>query len=341
MKQLLPPSGIAIVLGSITTLNADTGIPTQVDPASKKNAYSTVTVKRTELTGIGHEKKVMRRDPSDIIKVGDTYYVWYSKGPISPGYDATVWYATSHDGTTWTEKGEALAKGAENTWDHASVFTPNILVAEERYWLFYTGTSQGYYKKPFNPDSKIGIAVADSPDGPWKRLENNPALTNSEDPKEFDSMLIDDACLMVRNGKYWFYYKGRQQGKEASKTQMGVAIAEKPEGPYIKYEGNPVIPGNHAVLAWPEGEGVSAIIGKTGPKDLIHTVQYSEDGLNFTKKYDIVDGPRAGATYHPEAFTDSKKGKSPEWGIEIGQKKGSLPYLQRVNFDFTGKPSEQ
>ena len=42
----------------------------------------------------------MRRDPSDVIKVGDLFYVWYSKGKISPGYDATLWYATSPDGKT-------------------------------------------------------------------------------------------------------------------------------------------------------------------------------------------------------------------------------------------------
>ena len=53
----------------------------------------------------------MRRDPSDVIKAGDLYYVWYSKGKISPGYDATVWYATSPNGHEWTEKGMALAKG--------------------------------------------------------------------------------------------------------------------------------------------------------------------------------------------------------------------------------------
>ena len=121
----------------------------------------------------------MRRDPSDVIKVGDLFYVWYSKGTISPGYDATVWYATSEDGRSWTEKGMALAKGEAGTWEGASVFTPNIMVAEGRYWLFYTGTSREFGKGKFNPDSKIGIAVADSPNGPWERLETNPALTLS------------------------------------------------------------------------------------------------------------------------------------------------------------------
>ena len=96
----------------------------------------TASVTHSALQGIGMEQGVMRRDPSDVIKVGDLYYVWYSKGKISPGYDATVWHATSPDGHVWTEKGMALAKGKPGTWEGASVFTPNILVAEGKYWLF-------------------------------------------------------------------------------------------------------------------------------------------------------------------------------------------------------------
>ena len=87
---------------------------------------SKIIVTHSELSGIGPEDNVMRRDPSDIIKVDDLFYVWYSKGLISPGYDATIWYATSFDGKSWTEKGQALAKGKPGTWEGASVFTPNI-----------------------------------------------------------------------------------------------------------------------------------------------------------------------------------------------------------------------
>ena len=129
------------------------------------NNYATVTISRSDLSGIGLEKGVSRRDPSDMIRVGDLYYVWYSRGTIAPGYDATVWYATSPDGREWTEKGEALAKGKPGSWEGASVFTPNVLVAEGKYWLFYTGTSRPY-GPGFSPDSKIGIAVSDSPNGP-------------------------------------------------------------------------------------------------------------------------------------------------------------------------------
>lgn len=300
---------------------------------------SVITFKYTPLSGIGQEDGVMRRDPSDVIKVGDLYYVWYSKGKISPGYDATVWYATSQDGLDWTEQGMALAKGKHGTWEGASVFTPNILVAEGKYWLFYTGVSREY-ERPYNPDSKIGIAVSDSPDGPWERLATNPALVNSYDPNEFDSHLVDDACLIVRGGKYWFYYKGRQLGKSPAETQMGVAIADQPQGPYLKHEANPVIPGNHEVVVWPQGKGVAALIGTTGPEEITNTVQYAEDGIHFSKIYDVKNGPWAGGTYRPEAFTESGKGGLPEWGVEIGRprgmegqnwQKGQLPFLQRFD----------
>lgn len=303
-------------------------------PPTKDIAIKTVTVTHFALQGIGVEKGVMRRDPSDIIKVGDLYYVWYSKGKISPGYDGTVWYATSPDGHVWTEKGLALAKGEPGSWEGASVFTPNILVAEGKYWLFYTGVSKEY-ERPYNPDSKIGIAVSDSPDGPWERLATNPALKNSDNPDDFDSHLVDDACLIVREGKYWFYYKGRQLGKSPAETQMGLAIADHPQGPYVKHDANPVIPGNHEVLVWPQGTGVAVMIGTTGPKDISNTIQYAEDGIHFSKTHDVKNGPWAGGAYRPEAFTQSGTGTIPQWGVEIGRSqgknKGRLPFIQRFD----------
>lgn len=293
-----------------------------------------VEVTHSEVEGIGAEPGVMRRDPSDVIKVEGLYYVWYSKGTISPGYDATVWYATSKDGRAWTEKGMALAKGKAGSWEGASVFTPNILVADGRYWLFYTGTSREY-GRGFIPDSKIGIAVSDSPAGPWERLATNPALENSDNPDDFDSHLVDDACLIMREGKYWFYYKGRQLGKGPGQTQMGLAIANYPQGPYLKHKSNPVIPGNHEVLVWPQGTGVAAMIGTTGPKEITNSILYAEDGIQFSKTCKVTKGPWAGGACRPEAFTQSGLGKIPAWGVEIGRantkKNGNLPFIQRFD----------
>lgn len=303
---------------------------TTAQQAETAKKVGKVVVSHSALTGIGVEKGVMRRDPSDVIKVGDLFYVWYSKGIISPGYDATVWYATSSDGVKWTEKGMALAKGKAGSWEGGSVFTPNILVAEGRYWLFYTGTSMDY-GKGFNPDSKIGLAVSDSADGPFKRVSGEPVITNSDKKSDFDSHLVDDACLIVKDGRYWCYYKGRQLGKSPAHTQMGVAIADKPEGPYIKHESNPVIAGNHEVLVWTQGSGVGAMIGTTGPAEIKNSVMYSADGLKFTKTHDVKSGPWAGGAYRPEAFTQSGLGGLPRWGVEIGKAKGNLPFIHRFD----------
>ena len=124
-------------------------------------------------------------------------------------------------------------------------------------------------------------------------------------------------------------------GKGPGQTQMGLAIAEHPEGPYIKHESNPVIPGNHEVLVWPQGSGVAAMIGTTVPKAITNSILYSEDGIRFSKTHRVENGPWAGGAYRPEAFTQSDKGKIPEWGVEIGgskgNKQGKLPFIGRFD----------
>ena len=66
----------------------------QVQDTEKKEIKKP-TFEYQEVTGIGKDSLYNRRDNSDIIKVGDTYYVWYSRmdSPITSGYWATLWYA--------------------------------------------------------------------------------------------------------------------------------------------------------------------------------------------------------------------------------------------------------
>jgi len=281
--------------------------------------------------GLGPEPGVMRRDPSDVIKVRDLYYVWYTKGRQAHGYDATIWYATSPDGQRWTERGEALARGPVGAWDEQSVFTPNILVAEGKYWLFYTAVPKPFYNSgPNITKTAIGIAVADSPHGPWRKLPTNPVLTASNDPREFDSLRVDDACLIVKGGKYLLYYKGRQWNNTPANTKMGVAVADRPEGPYVKYEGNPVVPGGHEVLVWPYRRGVAAMIN-IGPKGIARTLQFSEDGFRFVHWADLPRVPPAPGAYRPTAFSDRGPHEMIEWGICMGRRPGHLPYLERFD----------
>ena len=285
----------------------------------------------TPAMGLGPEENIKRGDPSDIIKVGSLYYVWYWKVGLNVRW--ATWYATSPDGYTWTEKGEVLPPGKEGSWDDEGCFTPGILVANNKYYLFYSGVNNPYREPDLEKSkTRIGIATADTPDGPWTKLANNPIMLPSKDTTAFDSHRIDDASVIVRNGKYWLYYKGRQWGKGASETKMGVAIADHPEGPYIKYENNPVVEGNHEVLVWSQGKGVAAMIGTVGPKDIIKSIMYAEDGFNFKKTHSYTNPnvPRAPGAYRPDAYTDNGSGKIIEWGLQRVGKKG-IEYLERFD----------
>lgn len=293
-----------------------------------------IDYKTSPAMNLGPANGIMRRDPSDIIQVGNLYYIWYTKGSMDSGYDATIWYATSSDGHAWTERGEALDRGPKGSWEEQSVFTPNILVAKEKYWLFYTAVPKPFINSgPQITKTAIGVAVSDSPNGPWIKLDTNPILKASDNPRDFDSLRVDDACLIVRGGKYWMYYKGRQWNNTPGNTKMGVAVADQPEGPYLRHDMNPLVRGGHEVLVWPYAEGVVALIGTVGPKGIAKTLQYAADCVTFDKMADLKSVPLAPGAFRPAAFTDSRKRRMIQWGVHIGTKRGSLPFLER--FEYT------
>ncbi|MCP5113672.1 MAG: hypothetical protein GY953_22795, partial [bacterium] len=190
--------------------------------------------------GLGYEEGVGRRDPSSIIKAGNFYYVWYTRiagqkpvrGENRKSSDrryrwdlAEIWYATSPDGYRWTERGAAVKPGPKGSFDDRSVFTTNILVANGKYYLVYQAV-----KAPYGPSTRnvVGMAKADSPDGPWTKLPK-PILATTPDGKwrhpvesrphdylelgSWDSAKVHDPGILVRDGKYWLYYKGQQIGR--------------------------------------------------------------------------------------------------------------------------------
>ena len=279
---------------------------------------------------IPFEDGVTRRDPSPVIRVDETYYVWYSRTRDSAdGYSASVWYATSPDGTTWKEAGEALPKGARGTFDEHAVFTPTILVAAGKYYLFYTAVPEPFTNDTGGPNgtrTAIGVASADSPRGPWTRFEGNPVLCPSDDPEAFDSMRVDDTCFIVRDGEYWMYYKGRQMNHTPGETKMGVATARAPTGPYVKHCGNPVLDSGHEVCVWPHGHGVGCMVCNVGSQG--NTLQHSDDGIHFRKIVDTVP-PKAPGPFRADGFVDGE-GPGVTWGISM-EPSPSWPYL--VRFD--------
>lgn len=295
--------------------------------------WKTVKFKYEEVKGIGKDVTYNRRDNSDIIKVDDTYYVWYTRmdSPQTSGYWGTIWYATSKDeGYTWTEQGEALGLGQEGEFDNHSVFTPNILVYKGKYYLYYTGVkpTSGIQGDIFEANrttdiTAIGLAVSDSPDGPFIRVDNNPVLEISDIASDFDSFRIDDTSMAIIDDKIALYYKGRALKTSPKQTKMNVAFAKHPEGPFKKNDGF-ALEGSHEVLIWKEKGGIAALAS------LNESINFAPDGIHFsTLVRDLENTPMAPGLYRPHLENGNPNTKIPGWGINMIRAKKGLTYLQR------------
>jgi hypothetical protein len=305
-----------------------------------REAYENIGFSYQDVSGIGHEEGVTRRDPSDVIKVGDTYYVYYTKVyGRSPGYWGTLWYAISEDeGYTWTEQGEILGTGKVNAFDSQATFTPNILYAEGSYYLYYTGVKP----TPGNEDGEfennsvtditaIGFAKSDSPDGPFVRVQEEPIVRVSVEPEKFDSYRVDDAALLYRNGLYWLYYKGRSlvdSDQGPLFTKMGVAFSKKPAGPFEKF-GEPILDESHEVLIWRQSTGVGALASFS------ESLEYAPGGVDFlTDQLSVkVDNkPLAPGLYRPDLTNPNTSVNGMLWGISMIHN-GAESYLTRFEIE--------
>ena len=328
---------------SIQPMGDGSGYDLNASDASsfRTNNGSDVTFTFGSANGVGSNSDgIFRRDPSDIIKVGDTWHVWYSSPEGFKGGPSTIWHATSTDsGVNWTEEGMAVPRG-NGTWDADSAFTPNILLHDNVYYLYYTGVGPNYWTTSgYHEDQKfrIGVASADSPYGPWTKHSANPILEPSSDLTKFDSFRTDDSALMVRDGKIWLYHKGRQWGQLPTGTKMGVLVADHPLGPFVRQnDGDPVQLGGHEVQIWAgENESVYSLVGSVGPNDLKYTIRYSADGINFDHWATMSPAyPVASGMYRTDLTDPTAVNGHPEWGLY------GVTQLDRFDTNFPASGSD-
>lgn len=305
---------------------------------------------------------VVRRDPSAVIKVGDFYHVWYSKSTgLSAGFGTgdpeaktfpwdfcELWHAVSADGWHWEEQGVAVERGPKGTYDARSVFTPEVMVHDGKYYLVYQVVESPYVRRVFE---HISMAVSDSPEGPWTKLAG-PIVEASKDgiwageednrflvekKGGFDSHKVHDPCLIPFNGRFFLYYKGEPMGEQMTfggrEPKWGVAIADQIEGPYVKSEFNPVTNSGHEVCIWPYRGGIAALLTTDGPEK--NTIQWAADGINFEIMAVIKGTPEALGLYRtPDHEAGPLKGI--DWGLShrVGKDWG---YIERFEADESPK----
>lgn len=302
--------------------------------------------KYSRLEGFPTESGISRRDPSKILKIEGTYYVWYTRrdtplpaGPENatdeiPSYDwdlAEIWYATSNDGFQWTEQGVAITRPPGEEYGWRSVSTPDILMWRDRYYLYY----QGFNEIPGLKGDRAAatVAEAENPDGPWKPLGR--VVLDFGVEGEWDYNAIHDPYPLVYKGKIYLYYKGETGmfGRNGSMVRaQGVAIADHPLGPFTKSPYNPVLNSGHETCLFPFKEGIAAIVSLDGPEK--NTVQWAPDGINFDYMSMLQVCPVAPGPFIPDAFADNGNGRGITWGLAHTNPDATYPVKQSILVRF-------
>ncbi|GAB2881840.1 hypothetical protein GCM10027074_57780 [Streptomyces deserti] len=128
-------------------------------------------------------------DPN-ITRFGDTFYMYPTTDGF-PGWSGTRFKAySSKDLVHWKDHGVVLDLGPDVGWADSRAWAPAI---EERNGKYY------FY---FCADANIGVAVSDSPTGPFKDALGKPLLKAGQYPGQ----MIDPAVLTDDDGTSYLYW---------------------------------------------------------------------------------------------------------------------------------------
>jgi hypothetical protein len=185
------------------------------------------------------------------------------------------WIATCEVGHAVADRPEgpythvdvALAGRGGDAWDSWSIHNPTIHKVGDRYALFYMGSDgsglgiqkedlagmswaeyEPYYRKLVET-KRIGLAVSHSLDGPWERVGDVKPLLDCGPRDAWDDVLVSNPAFVQKpDGTCMLYYKGldfKSWHRDFGNRKIGLAVADRLEGPYRKIAENPLISFEH------------------------------------------------------------------------------------------------
>ena len=250
---------------------------------------------------------------SSVVKGEDgKYHMFVSRFPKSlpfhPGWmiASEIVHATSDtpEGPYKFSNIALPARGAQY-WDGRSTHNPRILKYKNKYYLIYMGSTHPFANPTYEQltldspwctigrsNKRIGLAVADSPYGPWKRFDE-PILKTK--PNTFYSFLVSNPSPIIQeDGSVMMIFKGRTYigDNKFSDMALGMAYAPSIEGPYkVLNDDQPIFQVNGQGEAedpflWKDNKGYHAIFkdhvskftGEQGGGVMAH----SKDGIRWT-----------------------------------------------------------
>jgi len=177
------------------------------------------------------------------------YHLFYSRWPRKVGFQAWVTHSEIAHAVGDTPLGPfkhrdvALPLRGREFWDGLCTHNPTVHKFGEKYYLYYMGnTGDGVAMKGLNwthrNNQRIGVAVADSPNGPWTRSDR-PVIDVSPDPAAPDALMTSNPAICERPaGGYLILYKAvGKQGKQpfGGPVVHLAATSDSPVGPFKKH----------------------------------------------------------------------------------------------------------
>ncbi|MBB5350329.1 hypothetical protein HNR46_000553 [Haloferula luteola] len=127
-------------------------------------------------------------DPS-IRAFGDTYYIYpTSDRPNWNTYEFAVW--SSKNLVDWKKEGVFLDLRKDVSWANVKAWAPDCIERDGKYYFYFCG------------EHNIGVAVGDSPTGPFKDALGKPLVKDSE----IKTFSIDPHAFIDDDGKAYLYF---------------------------------------------------------------------------------------------------------------------------------------
>ena len=130
-----------------------------------------------------------------VLDTGELYYL-YSTTNIIDNYP----YATSEDLVNWEQQGDAMPRPP--SWSNGNYWAPEVTETSAGYVMYFTARAAGI-KRPDGREAQcIGVAVAETPDGPFVDESDEPLVCQADLGGTIDGSVVRDA-----DDALWLIYK--------------------------------------------------------------------------------------------------------------------------------------
>lgn len=244
-----------------------------------------------------------------------TYHLYYSRWPRALGHLAWVSHSEIAHAVSdspfgpWRHQSVILPARGSTFWDGSCTHNPTVVRYKNQFYLYYMGNrGDGRTGPALNWDhrnrQRIGVAVADSPAGPWARSDR-PLIDVSPENDAPDSLVVTNpsVCLVPEGGALLIYKAvGRRNPLPfGGPVTHLVATADDPAGPFRKRPGE--IFGAEGVMfaaedpfVWHDGRSYRAVLkdndGNFTGKGYSLALWESPDGFTWkTARHPLVTTP--------------------------------------------------